>query len=459
MPHVGPADATLLTARVVLPAADAEPLSPGFLRWTDGTITEVGEGSPLPLPGERHVARPEGLVLPGLINTHHHLAGTATDGLLDEQGISIGSRRSGAGLRMTEAVDARTAEATALLAAVRMLRSGITTTTDSHAAWRGSDRVDGSIAAAERSGLRVLLHVAFLDRTELIPRGRQFSVDGALEELTRLRGLVSGGLVEVEPEALSLPRASDELIVALHGVRRRTMAMHLNYSRQFQDWCLDTLGHGAVEHLQQLGVLDAGWLLAHPVHLTEAEPGLIAAAGAGVSYCPVSNLSLALETPDLRPLRTAGGRIGLGLDHPNGSSDLMATARTAVLLQRSRDGDVASWTAGDALDLATRGGAAAIGRDAELGRLSVGRAADLQVLHLDDPALATYDRMPQRIALAAHPGTVSDVAVAGSWRISEGRLLHLDEAAVIDEAREARARLVRLARDGSPTTRPSADEA
>lgn len=445
---------TLLTARVVLPAAHAEPLSPGYVRWVGGAITEVGAGTPIPQPDETHVARPNGLVLPGLINTHHHLAGTVTDGLLDERGIAIGSSRAGAELLMSHAIDASASEAAALLAAVRMLRSGITTTTDSHAAWRDSDRVDGSIAAAERSGMRVLLHVAFLDRTELIPSDRQFDVAGALEELARLRSLAHSTLVEVEPEPLSLPRASDDLIVALHGARRRHMAMHLNYSVEFREWSRSTHGHGAVEHLERLGVLDAGWVFAHPVHLEEGEADLIASAGAGVSYCPVSNLSLALETPDLRPIRDAGAHLGVGLDHPNGSNDLMATARTAVLLQRSVDGTVGSWTAGDALDLATRGGAAAIGRGAELGELDAGRAADLQVLDLEDAALATYELMPQRIALASHPGAVTDVAVAGSWRIMDRRLMDLDEVTIIAAAREARARLRSIADGLTPADRP-----
>lgn len=434
-------DETLLTARVVQPSAHAEALSPGYLRWSDGIITEVGVGTPQPRPGEAHVARPNGLVLPGLVNTHHHLAGTAMDGLLDERGISIGSRRGGAELRASEAIDGPTAEASALLATIRMLRSGITTTTDSHAAWRDSDRVEGSIAAAARSGMRVLLHVAFLDRTELIPRGRQFDSDAALTELARLRSFAKGPLVEIEPEALSLPRASDELIIALHSARRRIMAMHLNYSREFRDWSRNTHGHGAVEHLAHLGVLDDGWLLAHPVHLEPGEEELIAEAGAGVSYCPVSNLSLALQTPDLGRLRESGARLGIGLDHPNGSNDLAATARTAVLLQRSVDGAVGSWTAADALDLATHGGAAAIERDAQLGRLDIGMAADLQVLDLDDAALASYERMPHRVMLAAHPGTVMDVVVAGSWRILDGSVTHLDEAEIIADAREARERL------------------
>jgi hypothetical protein len=139
--------------------------------------------------------------------------------------------------------------------------------------------------------------------------------------------------------------------------------MHLNYSREFRDWSRRTLGGGAVQHLDRLGVLDSGWVLAHPIHLEEGEAELLGASGAGCSYSPVSNLSLALETPDLRPLRFAGVAIGVGIDHPNGSQDLWASARTAVLIQRGVAGDVTTWPASDALRLATQEGARALGLD------------------------------------------------------------------------------------------------
>jgi 5-methylthioadenosine/S-adenosylhomocysteine deaminase len=437
---------TLLTVDTVLPATDSAPLRPGYLRWEAGILTEVGQGHPRPRPDEVWTHRPEGLALPGLVNTHHHLAGTITEALTEDSSISVLTRRTGDEAALHASIDGRIARAAALLSAVQLIRSGVTTTTDSHATWRDSDRIDGSLRAAEESGLRVVLHVAFLDRSELIPTDRQFDAIGAIEELGRLRAMSQSDLVEIEPEALSLPRASDELVLAVHSARRRLAAMHLNYSREFRDWSRRTLGGGAVQHLDRLGVLDSGWVFAHPIHLEEGEAELLGASGAGCSYSPVSNLSLALETPDLRPLRFAGVAIGVGIDHPNGSQDLWASARTAVLIQRGVAGDVTTWPASDALRLATQEGARALGLDTVTGRLSPGFSADVQILDLRHAALTATRMRPERVALAAHPGLVQDLAVRGEWLLTDGRLVHLDEPIIIAEARQVREELLHRSR-------------
>lgn len=441
-----PVNATLLTVDTVLPSAASTPLRPGYLRWRAGILTEVGEGHPTPRADETWVHRPDGLALPGLVNTHHHLAGTITDSLIEDGGIGMGTRRSGAEAALHASFDGRSARAAALLAAVQLIRSGVTTTTDSHATWKDSDRIDGSVRAADESGLRVVLHVAFLDRTELIPRDRQFNADEVALEVRRLRASLQNDLVEIEPEALSLPRASDELVVAVHSARRRLAALHLNYSSEFRDWSRHTLGVGAVQHLDRLGVLDSGWIFAHPIHLEQGEAELLAAHGAGCAYCPVSNLSLALDTPDLRPLRSAGVAIGIGIDHPNGSHDLWASARTAALIQRGVAGEVAAWTASDALRMATQEGARALGLDHVTGRLTPGLSADVQILDLRDSALTATRMRPQRVALAAHPGHVQDVAVRGNWLLKDGCLVHLDETSIVAEARQVREELLHRSR-------------
>lgn len=264
--------------------------------------------------------------------------------------------------------------------------------------------------------------------------------------MRRLRAALQNDLVEIEPEALSLPRASDELVVAVHSARRRLAALHLNYSSEFRDWSRHALGVGAVQHLDRLGVLDSGWIFAHPIHLEQGEAELLAARGAGCAYCPVSNLSLALDTPDLRPLRSAGVAIGIGIDHPNGSHDLWASARTATLIQRGVASEVAAWTASDALRMATQEGARALGLDHVTGRLAPGLSADVQILDLRDSALTATRMRPQRVALGAHPGHVQDVAVRGDWLLKDGCLVHLDEASIVAEARQVREELLHRSR-------------
>lgn len=437
---------TAIVAGVALTMDERQPLlAPAYVAWRDGVLVDVRPAEPDDLARTSVLDRRDGIALPGFVNVHHHVTSAGLTGIEPESQPGLAGPPPEARRRFIAALGEPQAHALAALGYLELARAGVTTTTDGQAAWRGDRRVDGALRAAVDSGLRVHFAVAFLDRTDLIPPEQQFDATGAVRELQRLRGLGAGARVEVEGEPLSLPRATDGLIQALHEARGRLAAMHLTYSRAFERWADETLGRRAVEHLHHLGVLDDGWLFAHPIHLDDAERRLLADAGARVAYCPVSNLHMGLETPDLRPLRAAGVPVGLGLDHPNGSHDVLQNAKVAALAQRSVAGDPAAWSAVDSLEALTIGGARALGIADRTGRLAPGLDADVVVLDGLLPPAPTLAAVAERVVMSGAREHVVDVLAAGRWLVRDGAVVHLDVDRVRCQAHVAQEHLLAAA--------------
>jgi len=416
-------------------------LSPAYIAWQGPGLTEVRRAHPADRqrPGIRTIP---GIALPGFVNTHHHVASAILTGIEDDHLPPVAGQRTPSRTRLARAFGRDISHAAAALGHLELARSGVTTTTDSQAAWHSDRRVDGSLMAARDGGLRVHFSVAFLDRTALIPPEEQHTPASARAELERLRSAYASERVEVEGEPLSLPRASDELIRALHEQRRRLMAMHLTYSRGFERWADEHLGRRAVEHLAPLGVLDGGWLFAHPLHLDDREVERLADAGGAVTYCPVSNLHMGLASPDLWRLRRAGIPIALGLDHPNGSHDVLHNAKLATIVQRSVAEDPDAWSATDALRAITVDGAAALGLAAVTGVLKAGMAADVTVLEGLTVPVASESAIAERIVMTGSREHVRHVVAGGRWLVAAGCPITVDADDIRTAALAAQRRLV-----------------
>jgi cytosine/adenosine deaminase-related metal-dependent hydrolase len=207
---------------------------------------------------------------------------------------------------------------------------------------------------------------------------------------------------------------------------------HLAETRDEEQFCLQKFGARPVEYAEQLGWAGKDVWYAHGVHVDRKEIALLARAGTGVCHCPSSNMRLASGIAPVREYLDAGVRVGLGVDGSasNDSSHLLAEARMALLLQRV-SGNPAALSAGEALWLATAGGARVLGRD-DIGQLAPGKAADLigfQLNRLDfagalhDPLAALVFCTPQRVDLSLINGKVV---------VEDGRLLTVDLGPVIE---------------------------
>jgi 5-methylthioadenosine/S-adenosylhomocysteine deaminase len=206
--------------------------------------------------------------------------------------------------------------------------------------------------------------------------------------------------------------------------------------------------HGSVPALlQQLGMLDGRVLAAHAIHLSDSDIALFARHGVGMAHCPGSNAKLASGIARIKDLRDAGVAVGLGTDGPasNDDIDLWEELQLSAMFARLATGDSTVLTAADAFLLATRGGAAALGRD-DVGALEPGRWADLVHVDLDDPAFACGLDVPDvqllsNLVWAAGSRRVRDVWVAGEQVVSDGESLRVDRSKIQAGVAETAARL------------------
>jgi 5-methylthioadenosine/S-adenosylhomocysteine deaminase len=195
--------------------------------------------------------------------------------------------------------------------------------------------------------------------------------------------------------------------------------------------------------LDRLGALGGRVLAAHAVQLSDADIAVLAGQGVAVAHCPGSNAKLAAGVARVAALRGAGVRVGLGTDGPASGDDLdlWAETRLAGLLARVTSGDAAALTAADLLLMATRDGAAAIGRD-DLGALETGRWADVVHVGLDDSAFPDPDDDAQLLSNLVWAGgsrLVRDVWVAGEPVLTDGEPTRVDRGAALAALRAATA--------------------
>jgi cytosine/adenosine deaminase-related metal-dependent hydrolase len=240
-----------------------------------------------------------------------------------------------------------------------------------------------------------------------------------------------------------LMRQSAELARSFQsGVRLHT---HLAETLDEDEFCLTHFGQRPADYAESLAWLHNDVWHAHCVHLNQGEVEKFAATRSGVAHCPTSNMRLASGIAPVRAMRAAGVRVGLGVDGSasNDGSHLLAEARQAMLLQRVL-GDPTAMSAREAIELATLGGAAVLGRD-DIGALAPGMAADIIGYRLDAPTLAggaVHD--PVAALVFCQPQNVDFALVNGRILVEEGQPRHVDTGLIVEtHNKAARALLVR----------------
>jgi 8-oxoguanine deaminase len=392
------------------------------------------------------------VLLPGLINTHHHFYQTltrATPLALDKTLFPWLATLYPIWARLTpEAL-----ESAATVALAELLLSGCTTTTDHHYVFPAGleQAIDIEVAAARRLGIRVVLTRGSMNRSQrdggLPPDAVVQDEDTILADSARLiaryhdpapGALTQIALAPCSPFSVttSLMRATAEL-AARTGVRLHT---HLAETEDETAYCQQMFGRRPLDYLDEVGWLHDGVWLAHGIHFDADEIARLARAGVAVTHCPCSNQLLASGHCPVCDLERAGVRVGLGVDGSasNNASNLMQEVRAAFLLQRHRYG-IERVSHRDALRWATEGSAACIGRP-ELGRIAPGLAADLALFRLDELRFAgAMDPLAALVLCGAH--RADRVMVAGRWVVQDGAIPGLDIAALIRRQAAEAARL------------------
>lgn len=408
----------------------------------NGKIVElVGRGS-RPTTQATVFEAGEHVVLPGLINTHHHFYQTLTRALpaaLDRELFPWLQALYPVWARLTpEALDLAVT-----VAMSELLLSGCTTTTDHHYVFPAGleDAVDIEVAVARRLGVRVLLTRGSMNRSQrdggLPPDSVVQDEDTILADSERVvaryhqRGedaMVQIALAPCSPFSVttSLMRATAVLAERL-DVRLHT---HLAESEDENRFCEQTHGCRPLDYLEQCGWLNARTWLAHGIHFNAQEMKALGKAGTAIGHCACSNQVLASGCCPVCDMEDAGVAIGLGVDGSasNDESNLMQEVRAAFLLQRARYG-VGRVSHKDALRWATRGSAACVGRP-ELGEIAVGKVADLALFKLDELRFSGHgDPLAALVLCGAH--RADRVMVGGKWAVVDGAIPGLDIADLI----------------------------
>lgn len=378
------------------------------------------------------------IVVPGLVNTHHHFYQTLTRALapsLDAEVFPWLKVMYPVWRHITES-DLRLA---VRLALAELALSGCTTTSDHHYVFPPAleHAIDIAVEEAERIGLRVVLTRGSMDLSVddggLPPAAVVQSIDRILEDSEQLarrhHDPLPGAMVQIALAPCSPFSVSPDLMresAALAAARGLRLHTHAAAHADEVDYCLQRFGCRPVDHMEALGWLGPNVWLAHGIIFSPEEMARLARAGVAISHCPSSNMVTASGFCPVPDLEAAGVAVGLGVDGASASdlSSLIAEARQAFLLQRAVHG-AGRVRAADALRWATAGGAAALGRR-DIGSIAPGMQADLTLFRADALGFSGADD-PLAGLIRCSPARADRVMVAGRWVVENGRVPGLDE--------------------------------
>jgi cytosine/adenosine deaminase-related metal-dependent hydrolase len=412
-------------------------LAGGWVAITDGLVSGVG-ASPDPPPVAAESISAEGcLVTPGLINTHHHLFQNLTRAYSPMTAAPLFGWLQSLYPLWTMAIDEEAEHLAAWVGLAELALSGCTTSSDHHYLHptRAGDLLGAEIEAAIDIGLRFHPTYGSMSLSAkdggLPPDEAVRDEDDILAEserhVARWHDRSHGAMVRLALAPCSpftvtpdLMRRTAELAERL-DVRLHT---HLAESAEDDEFALAQFGMRPVELYEDVGWMsDRSWG-AHVVRPNPEEVTRLGAAGVGVAHCPSSNMILSSGIAPVVDLRRAGCPVGLGCDGSSSgdSASLWQEARLSMLQGKLISG-ASAMTARRALEVATRGGAACLGRQGELGELSVGAVGDVAIWQLDGPIFAGVLDDPIEGWLRCGPTAARDTIVHGRFVVRDGELL------------------------------------
>jgi 5-methylthioadenosine/S-adenosylhomocysteine deaminase len=437
-----PATSTLIRNATILTMNDALDIVEGSVVVRDGQITAVGPA----FDGHHDSVIDAGgnYLLPGFIQTHVHLCQTLFRGWADDMPLLEWLRRRV--WPMEAAHSPRTLRASTRLAASELLLSGTTTVLTMETVHH-TEVVFETLAEI---GLRAVVGKCMMDSDDGVPRGlreeTRRSVDESLALKRQWDGAANGRLhAAFAPRfAVSCSRELLEAVAALSARDQALIHTHASESRDEVDIVRRISGgYSNLEYLAATGLATRHLCVAHCVWVTEREQELLAERDVKVMHCPGSNLKLGSGIAPVPEMRARGISVSLGADGAacNNRLDMFEEMRLAATLQAMRRGPGAL-TARDVLWMATREGARALGQEAEIGSIEVGKRADLILVERDRPHLAPDADPWSTLAYAARGTDVRLTMVDGQILVRDFTLAGLDAAEVTAEARAATAELV-----------------
>ncbi|CAE6954599.1 8-oxoguanine deaminase [Ectopseudomonas khazarica] len=426
----------------------------GGLVVENGRIVELlGAGQQPAAPCQQVFDAREHVVLPGLVNTHHHFYQTLT-----RAWAPVVNQPLFPWLKTLYPVWARlTPEKLALaskVALAELLLSGCSTAADHHYLFPGGleNAIDVQVEAVRELGMRAMLTRGSMSLGEadggLPPQQTVQQGEVILADSQRLIGQyhergdgaqIQIALAPCSPFSVTQDimrqsaQLADELDVRLHT--------HLAETLDEEDFCLQRFGLRTVDYLDSVGWLGPRTWLAHGIHFNPDEIARLGAAGTGICHCPSSNMRLASGICPSVELEAAGAPLGLGVDGSasNDASNMILEARQALYIQRLRYG-AEQITPQRVLGWASKGSAQLLGRS-DIGELAVGKQADLALFKLDELRFSgSHD--PLSALLLCGADRADRMMIGGAWRVIDGQIEGLDVAQLIADHRQAARELI-----------------
>jgi 8-oxoguanine deaminase len=431
-------------------------ISGGGIFVRDNLVAQVGPSNELPATADVVVEAAGLVVLPGLVNTHHHLYQTLTRAVPEAQNVELFEWLRVLYEIWGELTD-EAAYASARVGLAELLLSGCTTSSDHLYLYPRDTTLDGTIRAARELGIRFqpCRGAMSLGRSQggLPPDRLVEDEERILADMERLirryhdprpAAMTRIALAPCSPFSVTeqLMRESGDL------ARRHNVMLHTHLAETADEvaFCRQRFGCRPLAYAERLGWLGSDVWFAHCVLMNSEEIALMAATGTGVAHCPSSNMRLGSGIAPIREMLVAGVKVGLAVDGSasNDSSHLLAEARQAMLLQRVKGGATAL-SARQALEMATLGGGGVLGRD-DIGSLEPGKAADFVGFRLGSLPLAGAQDDPVAALVFCEPRAV-DVAVINGRTVVRGGVISgfcQDEA--VSEHNRLAAEMLRLSR-------------
>lgn len=431
-----------------------------FIR--DGIIEKVGSEAELPQTADEVLDLKNHVVVPGLVNTHHHFYQTLTRAVPAAQDANLFNwlKTLYPIWAKIQPDDIFTSTQTAL---AELALSGCTTASDHLYLYPNASKLDDEIEAALQVGLRLQASRGSMSLGEskggLPPDSVVDNEDTILKDSQRLiekyHNPKHGAMTQIVLAPCSPFSVTTDLmkqsakLAREYGVHLHT---HLAETEDEEQFCLQKFGHRPVGYMQEVDWVGDDVWFAHAVYVNDEEIKVFAKHNCGVAHCPTSNMRLASGIAPIKEYRMAGVNVGLGVDGSasNDGSHLLSEVRNAMLVSRLKEGITGYslsndpnrklMTAREALYLGTRGGADVLGRK-DIGSLESGKCADFFAVNLNRLEF-TGMHDPVSAIVFGQPVRVDYTVVHGKFIVKAGQLVTVDEGKIIERHNQAAKRLL-----------------
>lgn len=435
-------------AHVLVTMDEGVELEHGHLFARDGWIEDVGSEDEVPSTADEVIDLTGHVVLPGLVNTHHHLYQTLTRAFPGAQDSGLFQW-----LRVLYPIWARMTpehvKVATRLGLVEMAASGATTVFDHQYLWPNGSSIDDQFEGSEGLNIRFSASRGSMSLGESegglppdsVVEDEDFILESSRAAVERFHDGDPGSMRSVVIAPCSPFSVTPQLMRESAALARELgvgLHTHVAETADEEEFCMENFGTRPVEYMESLDWAGADVWYAHAVHVAADEVERMGASNTGVAHCPTSNMRLASGLAPIGRFLEAEVRVGLGVDGSasNDSADMIGEVRQALLLNRLAVspgvGEGELMTARESLELATVGSASLLGRS-DIGRLAPGYAADLIAIDLDRVEFSGSLHDPVAAAVLCAPQRVDFSFVGGRPLVVDGEVVGADHRQLVEQ--------------------------